>query len=168
MDSSEAKNSASSICYREPGRRRACSWRPARGYRIFGRSCKPIRRRNPSDEGRAIGVRRRLTPPYPPRLRGTVTYHDRRQQSCSVPPTGRLSGARSDCQATSAVDLQHREPETGLRFLPRGNGTQSGASSRYTAGPQQTSKRAEAPQVTAPVTLRHSSRWRHLDFRPCL
>src|SRR5216684_8063258 len=92
--------------------------------------------------------------------------HDRRQQSCSLSPTGRLSGARSDCQAASAVDLEHREPEAGLRLLPRGDEAQSGASSRYTGGPQQTAKSAEAPQVTAPITLLHSSRWRHLDFCP--
>ena len=70
----------------------------------------------------------------------------------------RISGARADCQAASAGDLEHREPEAGLRFLPPGEGTQSGARSRYTGGPQQTAKSAEAPQVTASVTLMRSSR----------
>jgi len=63
------------------------------------------------------------------------------------PPTDRLSGTRADCQAASACDLEHREPETGVRFQPPGDEAQSGASSRYTGGLQQTAKRAEAPQV---------------------
>jgi len=58
----------------------------------------------------------------------------------------------------SVSGCEHREPEAGLRLLPRGDEAQSGASSRYTGGPQQTPKRAEAPQVTASVTLLRSSR----------
>src|SRR5229473_6655150 len=38
--------------------------------------------------------------------------HDRRQQSCSLPPTGRLFRARSACQAASASDLEHWKPTT--------------------------------------------------------
>jgi hypothetical protein len=74
------------------------------------------------------------------------------------PPPAGSSEPDPNCQAASAVDLEHREPEAGLRLLPRGDEAQSGASSRYTGGPQQTAKSAEAPQVTASVSFLRSSR----------
>ena len=120
-------------------------------------------RGNPSRRRRAIGA---IGSNFSSRLRGTVTCHDRRQQSCPLSPTGRLSGARSDGQAASAGDLEHREPEAGLRLLPRGDEAQSGARSRCTRGRQHTAKSAEAPQVTASITLMRFSTGSPLDFRP--
>src|SRR5712691_1747545 len=156
------------------GERRRSPRRPESGgttrtrirYSSWSRSASGFRAEIRVGEGRLWGA---IGSNFSSELRGTVTCHDRRQQSCSLPPTGRLSGARSDCQAAPTGNLEHREPEVGLRLLPRGDGTQSGASSHYTGGPQQTAKSAEAPQVTSlrylPVLLtgRH-----HLDFRPRL
>jgi hypothetical protein len=130
---------------------------------ILEPECKRIPCGNPSRRRKAMGA---IGSNFSSRLRGTVTCHDRRQQSCSLPPTGRLSGARSDCQAAPTGNLEHREPEVGLRLLPRGDGTQSGASSRYTGGPQQTAKSAEAPQVTSLRYLPALLTGRPLDFRP--
>src|SRR5712691_3107120 len=129
---------------------------------ILEPECKRIPCGNPSRRRKAMGA---IGSNFSSRLRGTVTCHDRRQQSCSLPPTGRLSGARSDCQAAPTGNLEHREPEVGLRLLPRGDGTQSGASSRYTGGPQQTAKSAEAPQVTSLRYLPALLTGRPLDFR---